>query len=155
MAANFVIRYSVPGDSVSVRAAECGNDPTAWVEEQVGDELWVWRAPDGSTAMLELLGWAERTPEEWRAAFPPDLPLDADLLQRIEDAVARESLAFCASGRYPEYAAAVAPSLKSAAKSAAKEAPVAGTSETRRGCWSGAHSVRPDHDFIRGEQPLD
>ena len=109
MAANLVTHYSVPGDSVCVRTAGCGHDPARWTEEQVADELWVWRIPDGSTAMVELLGWAARSPEERRAAFPPDVPLDDGLLRRIEEAVARESRAFGASGRYPEYAAVTAP----------------------------------------------
>ena len=108
MAANFVIRYSVPGDSVSVCAADCGDDPATWTEEQVAEELWAWRTPDGTTVMVELLGWAERTPEQWRGAFPVDLPLDDALLSRIEETVARESRAFASSGRYPEYAATLA-----------------------------------------------
>lgn len=109
MAADLVIQYSVPGDSLCVRSASCGHDPATWAEEEVADELWVWRAPDGSTAMVELVGWADRSPEEWRAAFPSDLPLDEALLSRIEEAVARQSRAFALSGQYPEYAAAVAP----------------------------------------------
>ncbi len=109
MAANSVIQYSVPGDSICVRSVDCNHDAATWTEEAVADELWLWRAPDGSAAMIELLGWGDRSPEEWRAAFPPDLPLDDALLHRIEDVVARESQAFVLSGRYPEYAAAVAP----------------------------------------------
>ena len=116
MAANLVTHYSVPGDSVCVRPAGCGHDPATWTEEQVADELWVWRIPDGSTAMVELLGWAERSPEEWRAAFPSDMPLDEGLLRRIEEAVARESRAFASSGRYLEYAAAIASQPRSPVK---------------------------------------
>ena len=62
MAANLVIQYSVPGDSVRVRSAGCGHDPATWTEEQVADELWAWRTPDGTTVMVELLGWPSGHP---------------------------------------------------------------------------------------------
>ncbi len=108
MAASVVIDYSVPGDSVCVRnraarvgAAEC-------VEEHVDEDLHLWRAPGGPTVMVELFGWSERRPEEWRALFPADMALDEGLVRAIRRAVAREMRRFLASKRYPEYAEAIA-----------------------------------------------